>query len=494
MNNLAGQSLSRNDFLILSGGALGAGLVGCSGGGGNPGLVVPALIPSPASAAAAPPSVPSNTASISVSRSQAGKLPPTLAGLSYEKSTISANFFTSANASLIGCFARLGASVLRIGGNSVDKTTWAPSGPGSTSGQVAPSDVRALAAFLQSAGWRIIYGINLATNTPASAAAEAAYASSTLGDSLFAFEIGNECDLYSSNGLRPSTYDISDFIAEWSTLASAIRQTVPNAPLSGPASGGWHVATWTAPFASAESSQIEMITQHYYRADGLNANSTMSLLLTPDPGLPIGLNALEALANSLSLGYRLAECNSFYDGGAPNVSDAFGSALWAADFMLMSAQYGSAGVNFHGGGDGPGYTPIADNNVSVVGLRPVYYGMLFVAQIAPGPMYVVNVTAEVAMTAYAIAGNDGATYVAIINKNPLKEATTTIALGEPASAATALVLSGSGLSATTGTTLGGAAIANDGAWTPTGWHSLPVSGSNLTVRVAAATALLLRIT
>ena len=46
-------------------------------------------------------------------------------------------------------------------------------------------------------------------------------------------------------------------------------------------------------------------------------------------------------------GYRLSECNSFYNGGASGVSDAYGTALWAIDFLFLNAQYGSAGTNFH---------------------------------------------------------------------------------------------------------------------------------------------------
>jgi hypothetical protein len=58
-------------------------------------------------------------------------------------------------------FKLLGPSVLRIGGNSVDKNIWSPNGPGQTAGQIAPSDVASLAAFVKAAGWQCLYGINL---------------------------------------------------------------------------------------------------------------------------------------------------------------------------------------------------------------------------------------------------------------------------------------------------------------------------------------------
>jgi hypothetical protein len=474
---------SRTAFLQAAGWTALTAAAGCGGGGS-----------APAMAAQATPG-PSQPASITIARtSTSGAVPAALAGLSYEKSKLSSGFFNAGNSTLIGCFARLGSSILRIGGNSVDQTTWTPAGAGSTAGLVAPADIAGLAAFVQSAGWRVIYGINLGTNTPAAAAAEATVAAQALGANLYGFEIGNECDLYHGNGIRPITYTLADFEAEWSTYASAIRASVPNAPLTGPASAG-SVGSWTVPFASAEASSIKLLTQHYYRANGQLPTSTIALLLGGDPNLAGELAQLRTAAsgNGIAGGYRLAEANSFYNGGAPNVSDAYGTALWAIDFLLLNAQNGSAGVNFHGGGNGTGYTPIADAAGAVVAVRPVYYGMLFVAQIPAGAMYPVTVRTSLLLSAYAIAGS-GATYVAIVNKDATNTAAATIALGAPASQAVPLVLAGAGLNATTGTTLGGTAVANDGTWSPGAAQPIAVSGSSLAVNVAPASALLLAIT
>jgi hypothetical protein len=477
---------SRSTFLHAAGWGAVAGVAGCGGAGGAA---------TPATANATPTAGPSQTAAITISRtSTSGAVPAALAGLSYEKSKLSSGFFNGANSSLIGCCQRLGPSILRIGGNSVDQTTWTPGGAGSTAGQVAPADISGLAAFAQSAGWRVIYGINLATNTPAAAAAEASVAAQALGGTLFGFEIGNECDLYHSNGLRPSTYTLADFETEWSSYASAIRTSVPNAPLTGPAAAG-SAASWTVPFAAAEASSITLLTQHYYRANGQLPTSTLALLLGGDPNLPAELAQLQAAASAhgISGGYRLGEANSFYNGGAPNVSDAYGTALWAIDFLLLNAQNGSAGVNFHGGGNGTGYTPIADASGAVVEVRPVYYGMLFVAQIPSGAMYRTTVTSSLQLSAYAVAGSNGTTWVVINNKDASNTAVASIALGAPASRAVPLVLAGTGLNATSGTTLGGAGVASNGAWSPLAAAPIAVAGSALTVNVAPASAVLLAI-
>ncbi len=84
------------------------------------------------------------------------------------------------------------------------------------------------------------------------------------------------------------------------------------------------------------------------------------------------LQALSTAAstNQIVGGYRMSECNSYSGGGALGVSDAYGTALWVIDFLFANAQYGSTGVNLHTGGNGPGYTPIADANGTVVEARP----------------------------------------------------------------------------------------------------------------------------
>jgi hypothetical protein len=346
-----------------------------------------------------------------------------LAGLAYEKSVISTPCLTPPSTALAACFKLLGPSVLRLGGNSTDTTTWVPNGNGGTAGQVTESDIDQLAVFVRTTGWRIIYGINLATNTPAAAAAEAAYAATAFGGSLLALEIGNEPDCYAQKGLRQNNYTFSQFVTEWSALASAISRRVPNAPLSGPVTSD-NVKTWTEPFAHEEATRIKLLTQHYYIGAGKNPTPTIGEMLNDTTDLSRTLAALRSsvAANSISGSFRLAEANSFYDGGAPGVSDSFASALWTVDFLLQCASFGAAGANLQGGCDGkyaPCYTPIADYRGAVTSIRPIYYGMLLVSRIAPGLMHPVLINSDLPMSAYAISAHDGSTSMVIINKDEL---------------------------------------------------------------------------
>ena len=73
-------------------------------------------------------------------------------------------------------------------------------------------------------------------------------------------------------------------------------------------------------------------------------------LLAPDRKVDREVPRIISVAKETHLDYRMTEGNSCYRGGKPGVSNAFCSALWAADYLLKLASFGCAGVNLHGGG------------------------------------------------------------------------------------------------------------------------------------------------
>jgi hypothetical protein len=248
------------------------------------------------------------------------------------------------------------------------------------------------------------------------------------------------------------------------------------------------------PFAKDEGSQIALLTQHYYRGNGQAPTSTLDALLTPDPNLPKELGALAAAATGAKIagGYRLSECNSYYNGGAPNVSDAFGTALWVIDFLFQNAEGGSAGVNLHGGGNGPGYTPIADSSGAVVGARPEYYGVLLFSMAGQGSVYKTTVSVpNLNVSAYAVHALDGSTNVLVVSKDAKSGVHATIDFGATVAGANATYLLGPSLDSPTGMTLGGAAIDASGSFAPEAPVGLVPSGSKVTVDVPAASAALI---
>ena len=268
--------------------------------------------------------------------------------MSYEKSKLSQPLLTASNSNLVGLFRRLGSGVLRIGGNSVDETNWDANGAGLTQGQTAPSDVDSLAAFLSSAGWPVLYGVNLAQSTPGEAAAEVAYAAKALGPNLLGIEIGNEVDLYAGHYF-PADWSYSDYLTLWQSFASAILAQTPGVPLTGPATA--YKSSWFNSVCAGRSRKgcaaLDALPTVRMARILLPISNCCSAIPTPILRKPS--RRWRAAAAAAGVPYRMAETNSFYNGGAPNVSDSYASALWVLDHMFTIAQSGSAGLNLHGG-------------------------------------------------------------------------------------------------------------------------------------------------
>ncbi len=441
------------------------------------------------------PGGPLMSASISVSGNTAGVICPRFAGLSYDKLSMALPRFTLENADLIGMFRTLGRSLLRIGGNSVDLMHWTPDGAGQTSGQIAPSDIDALAAFLDATGWTALYSVNLATSTPAAAAAEVAYAANSLGSNLYGIEFGNEPNQYGAAGyFPPSAWTLQAFEARWEQFRQATVQATPGIAVTGPAVVG-DIGSWTVPFGQyVGRQQIALLTEHYYRGNGLSPSSTAAELISPDPVLIADLAALKAGAASIGVPFRLTEANSFYNGGAIGVSDSYASALWVIDFLFTVALGGGAGVNLTGGGDTGGYTPIADEGGAVIGARPEYYGALLFSLAGPGNLVETRVSASgLDVSAYAVQSPDGGLSVIAVNKDMTQNLKLTIECGQPVHAAELIVMTGPSLEATSGVAIQGAAVAQDGSFWPGAPYTATTSNGTVSCYLGPLSAALIQI-
>jgi hypothetical protein len=436
--------------------------------------------------------------SLTVTTNYAGTIPPRFMGLSYEKEAISYAYFHPSNHNLIALFRQLGNGVLRIGGSSGDQVLWTPESEGATHQQVSPANIKALAGFLQATGWPCIYGINLATSTPALAAAEAACAVSELGPSLLGIALGNEPDEYGDAGsFFPGNWTFRDFLKRWDSFRSAIIQAAPDVPITGPDTGGAnHMYDWTFPYAQAVTpSEITLMTQHYYRQSGASTTSTASFLISPDPRLTGVLNTMSAGAQRLSIPYRITECNSFANGGAAGVSDSYASSLWVIDFLFSAALGGSTGVNMHGGGSQAGYQPIADHSGAVIEVRPEYYGLLLFALAGPGTLLKTQLAAgTVDVTAYAVRIQSGGLNLILVNKDSIQNLTITIETNQPIHTATMQTMTGPGLDATSGVTIQGATVDNDGNFAPESPDLLAAVGTQTTCSIPPLSAVLITIT
>ena len=424
-----------------------------------------------------------------------GAMPARSLGFSFEKNTVPGPMFSAANAPLIGLFRLLGPGVLRLGGNSVDRVTWDPDGPGLTPLTVSPPDLVRLRAFLDAVDWDVIYGTPFLFSTAADVAAEAAAAAEALGARLQGFELANEPDLYAADDTAgPIAGTPAKFNARWSSFATALLAAVPNAWLTGPSTCLLQSFDGvTSPFPTKHPGLVHQLTQHYYRGFGFGPQN-IDVLLSPDPDLDATLVKLRARSTELGIGYRLTETNSFANGGEPGVSNTFASALWGADLVLRAGAYGADGVNIHNSGAGLGYPAIVNVNGVVTEIRPLFHGLLLAAAAGHGPMPALAIDPTTpALRAHAVAPTPTALRVVLVNTGA-DDQTLSLDVGRPVEAASAARLLGSGLDATTSVTFAGAGVGTDGTWTPLPAEVLVPNGRRLAVAVPAASAALVEIT
>ena len=373
-------------------------------------------------------------------------MPQDFVGLSYESGQLTnPNYFSAKNTDLVGKFRALAADgVLRLGGHLSNLTIWEGMPPAAADqkqmdgaksayewltvdsvggkdrqGVITQAAIRNLRTFLDATGWKLLYGLNPVTGSIERAVAEAAYVQTTIGPRLIAFQIGNEPDRFRD----PSTKEYIPFAGYWEkyqAYVKAIRARTPQARFAGPDTTR-RGTDWETAYAEHAKGDAVLITSHYYDVGSVETlDADTRRLLAPDKKLvevdiPVALQA----AKTAGVPYRMSEGNSCPHGGEDNLSNAYASALWSADYMLLVAQAGFAGVNLHGGGVGR-YSPIVGEVASGFTLRPVYYGMLMASKFA-GYRFMKTMLDGVNenISAYAASHADGSTLLAVLNKNAL---------------------------------------------------------------------------
>jgi hypothetical protein len=241
-----------------------------------------------------------------------------------------------------------------------------------------------------------------------------------MGDRLIAFQVGNEADFFAGNPwFRTRAYNYDEYLAGYKSFVAAVRARVPNAPFAGPDTA--NNMTWVDKFATTQGRDVTFLSSHYYAmGPAKDPTKNAALLLAHSPGLDKQIEQAHkavADAHNVGIGFRVTEGNSCYGGGKPDVSDAFASSLWGADYMLTVAQAGYLGVNLHGGGDGI-YTPIAVGDNLSAELRPLYFGMQFAQQFAGCDLFECKLDTSANLTAYAGVNESTKTRkLALINKS-----------------------------------------------------------------------------
>ncbi|KAI0972266.1 hypothetical protein F4678DRAFT_56120 [Xylaria arbuscula] len=272
-------------------------------------------------------------------------------------------------------------------------------------------------AFMQSfrqlpAGTKYIYGLNFFNpenetlfdvgDGLAQCVLEANAAYNALGDSLYAFEIGNEVDGWPGGERRPENWTIQDYVTQWNEYATAISQNLTGEDAAQLFQGcafeasrhienntQWNVQN--AELDGMRSDKTKTVSDHDYMGANchyMGVGPTIETSLFDRSNMLSRVWFHDYLGNATSksgISYVLGETNSISCQGAFNISDVFAAAVWAVDYVLYLSTLKVERVHFHMGTRYrySAWTPIVYNDTEPH-VNPLYYGNLFTATVFAG--------------------------------------------------------------------------------------------------------------
>jgi hypothetical protein len=429
------------------------------------------------------------------------QIPPNFLGLSFETLTLLPHddgtpaYFTPDNFQLIQLFRTLGIHSLRIGGNTADT----PSVPIPTEAQIDP-----LFQFAKLADAKVIYTLRLRESSIPQGVETAKYLMDHYAAQIDCLAIGNEPNIYEKV--------FSNYASDQRTYSAAVLAAAPNVRFCGPGTNISGTAAWATGYIAefGHSPQLLWLTQHSYpggaggKVTDPQAGIAQMLSTTFEQRYLSYYKAFGPAAQAANVPYRIEETNSFYNGGAKDVSNSFASSLWALDFLYFWLSHGSSGVNFHTGDTVAAadhqapcwYATFWTHPDGNLDIHPIAYAMKAFDLAAHGTLLNPTITnAPAALKIYATRDAAQTIYLTVINKqiDPNQPpATISPALPKDYRRISALTLTAPGLSSTSTVTLGGTSITKDGEWRGT-WQPVPSSGQSLQVKVPSASAILLKI-
>ncbi|THH33105.1 hypothetical protein EUX98_g1085 [Antrodiella citrinella] len=271
---------------------------------------------------------------------------------------------------------------IRVGANSEDHTVWSPIVTINSDSFPPPNTVTPypeatsivvgdgyyqLSRFMLP-GTQMTWGLNLGLDNVTNAVNMAksiikAFKNSAVkqsGVTLSMLELGNEADLYSDNGLRPSGFSVSEYVSDWESIAGPVATAVGLSKTGVSFQGAAFANQGFTPteifnlgiLSSAPGKDITTISQHHYSAAFCNGGDFPLVSFMSKANVRGNLTIFEAdiaATQQRGLRYVLGETGSIACHGAPGVSNTAGAALWVVDYTLQAATLGITETFFHEG-------------------------------------------------------------------------------------------------------------------------------------------------
>ncbi|KAH9914073.1 uncharacterized protein BXZ73DRAFT_106718 [Epithele typhae] len=255
-----------------------------------------------------------------------------------------------------------------------------------------------------------------------------------LGDNILAYQVGNEPDLYAAHNHRASTYNQTDYIAEFDIMVNAINAnsliTTKNnlvAPVF-PEPGHWTPSSLS--IVSVEHYPDNNCAAAYPNSgfgDPVDPQTVISNYLTHASGQSIVSPYLNGALEAAAAGkeFMMFETNTASCGGFEGVSDAFVSALWAVDYGLQMAYSNFTGALIHVGGQDVSYNPFTPPPTNLSSFKewtvgPTMYASVVLAEALgnTGTAQVIDLFANSANAytpGYAIYENSALARIVLVN-------------------------------------------------------------------------------
>ncbi|KAK6540078.1 hypothetical protein TWF694_008908 [Orbilia ellipsospora] len=287
---------------------------------------------------------------------------------------------------------------IRLGGTAMDKVSYIPSqseavafqGKASGLWYFGPSYFPMLKNYF-SGDTQITLGLNIANRTNNWAnTIEFATAAKQNVPQITKFEMGNEADSFVRNKLEKGTWTVTQYSQEWIALAKQLVAKVSNVAFqaggfAGTFKMGFDIQGLVNAGINNKNYKIPSFNSHFYPLSFCSGRAQASLDNLVDHNLLNTkldkYNSQIAAAKTGGGTFSFGETNSVSCGGAAGISDTFGSALWLVDYALSSAARGVDNIFLH-------QTPTThysmfipkDNAKHKMGIRPMAYGMIFLAE------------------------------------------------------------------------------------------------------------------
>ena len=371
---------------------------------------------------------------------------------------------------------------VRIGGNSADGSLYWESAdplPPNCSYAITRADLQSYAAALPLWDGRAVIDTNFfLQNDTARISAHVAAVTQYMGwERIEGVEVGNEVEIYHDDGYRPQAWTEQDYEVEWlAHVAAAEAAGMPHGRIQG-AVFCCNNTAYNAAFAGyaarySAKGLLASMSYHHYSLGGCEGKVVTLAELLAD-GASVGaakyLAPFAAASRAAGVPFRVGEGNSASCGGRDNVSNVFGTALWALDTLLAVAEVGVEQWNFHGGPKArDNYTPISFPGLPaslVPDVRPLYYGMLaatYATANASAPWAATVQSTNALIKAHALRDARGVTRVVVTHKDLAASVAAAVTVDPGAAAASAaggalyrLVVAGNDALAKTGVSFAG---------------------------------------